>query len=46
MVWVNGVGLDADAGGAVTLRLAKGSYRVRATSPGEIRSRTLWVHAS
>ena len=46
VVWVNGVGLDADAGGAVTLRLAKGSYRVRATSPGAIRSRTLWVHAS
>ena len=46
VVWVNGVGLDADAGGAVSLRLAKGSYRVRATSPGAIRSRTLWVHAS
>ena len=46
VVWVNGVGLDADASGSVTLRLAKGSYRVRATSPGAIRSRTLWVHAS
>jgi hypothetical protein len=45
-VWVNGVASQADAGGKVTVRLAQGRYQVRATSPGDIRSRTLWVHAS
>jgi Domain of unknown function (DUF4430) len=45
-VWINGVGTRADADGTVTVRLAKGRYRVRATHPDDIRSRTLWVHAS
>jgi hypothetical protein len=45
-VWVNGVGEHADSSGRVTVRLAQGGYQVRATSPGAIRSRTLWVRAS
>ena len=34
------------AAGRVRVRLAKGIYQVRATMPGAIRSRTLWVRAS
>jgi hypothetical protein len=45
-VWMNGVASHANAGGKVTVRLARGRYHVRATSPGAIRSRTLWVRAS
>jgi hypothetical protein len=45
-VWVNGVGSHADAQGHVTVRLATGRYQVRSTTPGAIRSRTLWVRAS
>jgi hypothetical protein len=45
-VWVNGVAAQADTAGKVTVRLAQGRYRVRATDPGAIRSRTLWVRAS
>jgi type 1 fimbria pilin len=45
-VWVNGVATQANATGTVTVRLAQGRYRVRATDPGTIRSRTLWVRAS
>jgi hypothetical protein len=45
-VWVNGVASRANATGHVTVRLATGSYRVRATMPGAIRSRTVLVHAS
>jgi hypothetical protein len=44
-VWVNGVGTQANANGKVTVRLSKGRYQVRATKPGTIRSRTLWVQA-
>jgi Domain of unknown function (DUF4430) len=45
-VWINGVATQADANGTVSVRLAKGSYHVHATSPGDIRSRWLWVRAS
>jgi hypothetical protein len=45
-VWINGAATQADANGTVTVRLAKGSYHVHATSPGDIRSRRLWVRAS
>ena len=45
-VWVNGAATRADANGTVTVRLAAGRYHVHATSPGDIRSRWLWVHAS
>lgn len=45
-VWVNGAATRADAHGQVTVRLAAGRYHVHATSPGDIRSRWLWVHAS
>jgi len=45
-VWVNGVASHADANGTMTLRLAHGAYHVHATSPGDIRARWLWVHAS
>jgi hypothetical protein len=45
-VWVNGVATQANAAGTVTVRLAQGRYHVRATDPGTIRSRTLWVRAS
>jgi hypothetical protein len=44
-VWVNGVASQADAGGQVTVRLSEGRYEVRATKPGTIRSKTLWVRA-
>lgn len=45
-VWVNGVGTQTDGNGRATVRLSEGRYRVRATSPGDIRSRSLWVRAS
>ncbi|MFL6112231.1 MAG: hypothetical protein ACJ786_12885 [Catenulispora sp.] len=45
-VWVNGAGTRTDANGQVTVRLAAGRYHVYATSPGDIRSGWLWVHAS
>jgi hypothetical protein len=45
-VWVNGVASHADSAGHVTVRLSAGSYRVRATMPGAIRSPTLRVRAS
>jgi hypothetical protein len=45
-VWVNGAGTRTDANGQITVRLAAGRYHVHATSPGDIRSRWLWVHAS
>jgi hypothetical protein len=45
-VWINGVATQADTNGTVSVRLARGRYRVHATSPGDIRSRWLWVHAS
>jgi Domain of unknown function (DUF4430) len=45
-VWINGVGTQTDAHGTATVRLAAGRYRVRATSPGDIRSPSLWVRAS
>jgi hypothetical protein len=45
-VWVNGAATHADANGHVTVRLAAGRYHVHATSPGDIRSGWLWVHAS
>jgi hypothetical protein len=44
-VWVNGVASHVDITGHVTVRLSTGSYRVRATMPGAIRSRTLRVRA-
>ena len=45
-VWVNGVASHADSAGHVTVRLSAGSYKVRATMPGAIRSPTLRVRAS
>ncbi len=45
-VWVNGVASHVDSTGHVTVRLSTGTYRVRATMPGAIRSRTLRVSAS
>jgi Domain of unknown function (DUF4430) len=45
-VWVNGAATRAGANGAVTVKLAAGRYHVHATSPGDIRSRWLWVRAS
>jgi hypothetical protein len=45
-VWVNGAATRADAGGTVTLRVAKGAFRIHATESGTIRSRVLWVRAS
>ena len=45
-VWVNGAATHVDASGTVSLRFARGDYKVRATEPGAIRSQTLWVHAS
>jgi uncharacterized protein DUF4430 len=45
-VWINGVGTQTGAQGTVSVRLADGRYHVHATSPGDIRSRWLWVHAS
>jgi hypothetical protein len=45
-VWVNGVATHTDGSGSATVRLAQGRYRVRATMPGAIRSRTLWERAS
>jgi hypothetical protein len=44
-VWVNGIASHVDIAGHVTVRLSTGSYRVRATMPGAIRSRTLRVRA-
>jgi hypothetical protein len=44
-VWVNGVASHVDITGHVTVRLSTGTYRVRATRPGAIRSRTLGVRA-
>jgi hypothetical protein len=44
-VWVNGVASQADGNGQVTVRLSEGRYSVRATAPGTIRSKSMWVHA-
>jgi hypothetical protein len=44
-VWINGAATQADANGTVTVRVARGAYHVHATSPGDIRSRWLWVRA-
>jgi hypothetical protein len=44
-VWVNGAASQTDAHGRLTVRLSEGRYKVRATAPGTIRSRTLWVQA-
>ena len=46
-VWTNGVGTPADGSGQVTVRFRRpGSYRLRATEPGAIRSRSLWVRVA
>jgi hypothetical protein len=46
-VWVNGVGVHANAQGVAVVRLRKtGTYTVLATAPNEIRSQTLWIHAT
>ena len=46
-VWVNGVGVHADATGQAVVRLGKpGAFSVRSTAPNEIRSQTLWIHAT
>ena len=45
-VWINGAATRADANGTVTVRVARGAFHVHATSPGDIRSRWLWVRAS
>jgi Domain of unknown function (DUF4430) len=46
-VWVNGVGTKTTPAGKATLHFATaGTYAVKATFPGDIRSRTLWVHVS
>jgi hypothetical protein len=46
-VWVNGVGVHANAQGVAVIRLGKpGTYSVRSTAPNEIRSQTLWIRAT
>jgi hypothetical protein len=45
-VWIDGVGTRTDQNGTATVRLRAGRFHVRATSPGDIRSRSLWVRAS
>ena len=45
-VWVRGVGVRTNANGLASVRLGEpGTYRVRATKDGTIRSKTLWVRA-
>jgi hypothetical protein len=46
-VWVNGVGVRANAQGVAVVRLGKpGLYSISATAPNEIRSQTLWIRAT
>lgn len=46
-IWVNGVGERVDAAGHALIRLGKpGTFSVRATKQGTIRSKMLWVHAT
>jgi hypothetical protein len=46
-VWVNGVGVHANAQGVAVVRLGKpGMYSIRSTAPNEIPSQTLWIRAT
>ena len=46
-VWVNGVGTRVDSRGQALLAFGRaGTFAVRATRPGAIRSQTVWIHAS
>jgi hypothetical protein len=45
LVSVGGLAVDANSAGHLTVRFSRaGTYPVRATLPGAIRSRTIWVH--